>query len=329
MTKREFSEDWATFFDPSTRVRRGLCPVTLQDGITQSHGLYFEQHGTGPEKIIFLMGLNSTSFSWAPQVNYFGRDPRYSVLVFDNRGAGHSDVPRGPYTTKGMAEDVLALLDYMGWKGHRDFHIVSISLGGMIALELVDRIPERIISLMLCVTTAGSRLPWYNLAPWKGTSTLAKMLFVKDTPTLIDMALDMVFPPEWLEAKAEGDPEGRTNLEVKRVEITRRSLVTRHQTTIGSLSQTAACLTHYVSPARLHKIARTIPKVLILTGDEDNMVSPRNSEYLKSQMPEAELVVWEKTGHALQQQWPGRFNALVERVMREGREAVESGSFQP
>ncbi|KZO99439.1 alpha/beta-hydrolase [Calocera viscosa TUFC12733] len=335
MAKRDFSEDWSSFFSPSTRVRRGLCPVTLQDGLTESHALYFEQHGSGPEKMIFIMGLNSTSFSWGPQVNYFAAKPQYSVLVFDNRGVGHSEAPRGPYTTKGMAEDALALLDYMGWKGERDLHIVSISLGGMIALgkqrlvELVDRIPERVISLLLSVTTAGARIPWWNLSPWKGTTTLARMMLVKDPVVLTGMALEMIFPAPWLDAPAENDPQGRTNRQLKAHEIIERSRVTRKQTLQGSLSQMAAGLTHYVSPARLHKISRSIPKIIILTGDEDHLVAPRNSQYLKEQMPEAELIVWEKTGHALHQQWPGRYCELLERLMAEGREAVESGTFKP
>ena len=32
-----------------------------------------------------------------------------------------------------MAEDVICLLDTLGWKGTRELHIVGISLGGMIA----------------------------------------------------------------------------------------------------------------------------------------------------------------------------------------------------
>lgn len=36
-------------------------------------------------------------------------------------------------STAGMAEDVIALLDYIGWTAKRDLHVVGISLGGMIA----------------------------------------------------------------------------------------------------------------------------------------------------------------------------------------------------
>lgn len=50
-----------TIFDPTTLVRKGLCPVTKIRGQTddplESHSLYFEQHGTGPEKLLFIMGL--------------------------------------------------------------------------------------------------------------------------------------------------------------------------------------------------------------------------------------------------------------------------------
>ena len=81
-----------------------------------------------------------------------------------------------------------------------------------------------------------------------------------------------------------------------------------------------AGLTHRVTPDRLREISRRIPKVLIVTGDNDHLVDPRNSQYLKEHMPEAEYVVFEGTGHALQLQCPEKYNKLVERVMKEGRE---------
>ena len=67
------------------------------------------------------------------QVEYLSRTGKHQVLVFDNRGAGNSGTPRGPYTTSAMAEDVIALLDFLGWTERRGIHIVGISLGGMIA----------------------------------------------------------------------------------------------------------------------------------------------------------------------------------------------------
>ena len=40
-----------------------------------------------------------------------------------------SQTPR----TSGMAEDVIVLLDFLGWTEKRSLHLVGLSLGGMIA----------------------------------------------------------------------------------------------------------------------------------------------------------------------------------------------------
>lgn len=84
-----------------------------------------------------------------------------------------------------------------------------------------------------------------------------------------------------------------------------------------------AGLTHYVSPERLRTISSSIPKVTLLTGDEDNLVAPRHSQEIKDCMPAAELVKWEGTGHGIHVQRPGRFNELLERTFREGIERTD------
>ena len=76
--------------------------------------------------------------------------------------------------------------------------------------------------------------------------------------------------------------------------------------------------THHVQPSRLAQISKTIPKVVILTGDDDHLVRPTNSAYLKKHMPEAEYIVWKDTGHVVSLQHVERFNALLERVFQEG-----------
>jgi hypothetical protein len=110
----------------------------------------------------------------------------------------------------------------------------------------------------------------------------------------------------------------------------RRIVHTRPQTLVGALSQLWAAATHHLSPARLRAIARAIPCVLVITGDEDVLVAPTGSERLmdgflgevadSDEGRHVELVKWEKTGHALHIQWSERFNALLERVFKEGEE---------
>ena len=81
-----------------------------------------------------------------------------------------------------------------------------------------------------------------------------------------------------------------------------------------------AAVTHRVLPYRLQALDSAIPKVLIITGDDDNLVAPENSEDLAHNMPHAEYVKWEQTGHAINGQWFKRFNAILDKTFKEGRE---------
>lgn len=56
-----------------------------------------------------------------------------------------------------MAHDVIDLLDHFGWQKH--VHLNGISMGGMIALELVSRWPSRFSSVVLTSTTPGGQIP--------------------------------------------------------------------------------------------------------------------------------------------------------------------------
>lgn len=52
-------KDHPTIFSAATCTRKGLCPVTSirhQSEPLESHSLYYEQHGDGPTKVLFIMG---------------------------------------------------------------------------------------------------------------------------------------------------------------------------------------------------------------------------------------------------------------------------------
>jgi len=85
------------------------------------------------------MGLGALKWYWQRQTQDFGHDEasKYSCLIFDNRGMGESDKPLLRYSTSEMARDTLELLDHVGWTGKGSVHVVGISMGGMIAQEMV------------------------------------------------------------------------------------------------------------------------------------------------------------------------------------------------
>ena len=85
------------------------------------------------------MGLGAFKTAWQRQTKDFAHDQasKYTCLVLDNRGMGESDKPALRYSTSEMAKDTLELLDHVKWNKEREVHVVGISMGGMIAQELV------------------------------------------------------------------------------------------------------------------------------------------------------------------------------------------------
>lgn len=59
--------------------------------------------------------------------------------------------------TSQMAADTLELLDHFGWNDK--VHLVGISMGGMISLELVHAEPTRFQSVTLTSTTSKRNVP--------------------------------------------------------------------------------------------------------------------------------------------------------------------------
>lgn len=91
-----------------------------------------------------------------------------------------------------MAKDALALIDHLQWK---QCHVVGVSMGGMISLELAVMAPERILSLTLLVTHAGGLS---GRAPFLGVRHILQSLTTQDEKKLIDNALNMLYAQKTL-----------------------------------------------------------------------------------------------------------------------------------
>ena len=106
----------------------------------------------GPEDapvVVLSNSLGATRAMWDPQVPALAE--RYRVVSYDTRGHGASPAPAGPYTLDDLVDDVLALLDRVGAERA---HVVGLSLGGMTALRLAAREPQRVHRLAVLCTSA-------------------------------------------------------------------------------------------------------------------------------------------------------------------------------
>jgi len=236
--------------------------------------LFYEETGEpGAPPLVLIMGWGGDHTAWALQVPAFAADHR--VIALDNRGAGQSDVPDGPYTISGMAEDVVGLMDALGVDRA---HVCGASMGGMIAQELTLGHPDRVRSLQLHCT-----------AP------------VIDTygRFLIDTLLTV---------KARGDREENVRAVMPWI-LCRKTMVERpdfihfwidrgltypYPIGLEGLSRQAEAIRGHDTVARLGEIRRP---TLITTGTEDILVPPSASATLHGLIPGSELVRIADGGH--------------------------------
>lgn len=233
--------------------------------------LFYVEEGQG-EAVVFLPGLGGDHYLWHRQLPAFAR--HFWAIAVDNRGAGQSDAPPGPYTIEQMADDVAGLLDALGipWA-----HVVGASMGGFIAQMFALRHPDRLGRLVLCCTSFGG-------------------------PHVVPM------PPESVSAFTQrtGDPE----VDLRRVwsvSVTERFLrehpevledyvawrVAHPQSPIAYQWQLAAALAFNLEE-HVHEIRAP---TLIAHGAEDRVVPVENARRLHARIPGSHLVVFPEAGH--------------------------------
>jgi pimeloyl-ACP methyl ester carboxylesterase len=124
--------------------------------------------------VVLVQGLGADRTGWTMQRIAFS--PRHRTVLLDNRGAGRSDKPAGPYSLFDMAADVVAVLDDAGI-GRA--HVVGASMGGAIAQILAVTHPERVASLTLACTACRNHtwrrellLEWADIATTQGMRAL-------------------------------------------------------------------------------------------------------------------------------------------------------------
>lgn len=105
--------------------------------------LYYEEQGAG-EPLLMLHGLGSDGRSWEYQIEPFAE--HFRVIVPDVRGHGRSAKPPGPYSVAQFSNDIFALLDHLQVD---QFHLMGLSMGGMIGFQMAVEQPERFKSMIV------------------------------------------------------------------------------------------------------------------------------------------------------------------------------------
>ncbi len=100
---------------------------------------HYVEAGAG-EPVVFLHGLPESWFSWHYQIEDVSEE--YRVIAVDLKGYGQSDKQDGDYTSRGVANELIALFDIIGLE---DFSLVTHDWGTVIGDHIASTIPDRIV----------------------------------------------------------------------------------------------------------------------------------------------------------------------------------------
>lgn len=329
-------------------AQSGLAPVA-QTRAGGPFNISYEIHGTGPVKLVFIMGLGGLKSAWQRQTLHFGHEhgDRYSVLILDNRGMGLSDTPLRRYSSSEMARDLVDILSHVGWlpaadapSTTRTLHLVGISLGGMIAQELALLIPSHVSSLSLVCTAAAIE----NTTSFaENMANRVSMLMPKSIDRAVrDTGLSL-FPPAFLAAPDEahlpdpdatpsclppggGSEEGAKYLAFptnahrfvaqemhKRMDPTRFGVK-------GFLLQLVAAGWHSKTPEQLAGMADAVgrERIMVMHGTEDRMISVPHGRKMVEYVKPGRALIIEGMGHGPMMERTAWFNGVIEEMVAIG-----------
>ena len=251
--------------------------------------LRYETWGVGPVPLVLLHGLGSSADDWFLQLPAFA--PHYLCVAVDLRGHGLSDKPAGNYAVELFASDVAELLRELDLASA---HILGLSLGGMVALQLAIAHPQTVRSLVLVNTLPGLWPPARQIVrigmrrlstPWRQPD-MAEVAARTAVDLFPDPAAEF-FRAQAAARIAANDPAAY-----------RRATLAVARFWPGSALRLITCPT------------------LIIAGEADRVVPGIYQARLRRALPHAQFVPIPGAGHACNIDRPDMVNAAVLEFLR-------------
>jgi 3-oxoadipate enol-lactonase len=219
---------------------------------------------------------------WEPQIPALV-DAGFRVVAYDARGHGKSPVPNGPYSMDDLADDLAALLDATDTDRA---HVIGLSLGGMTAMALTARHPERVASLALLCTSAFLEPAQF----WLDRAATARSA---GTAAMAKVVVDRWFTAETFRARPELVAEAVAMV------------------TCTPDEGYAGCAEAIAAMDLRGELPAVAVPTLALAGAEDPATPPAHLAYIAEHVPGAELVVIPDAAHLANLERPEQVNAAL------------------
>jgi 3-oxoadipate enol-lactonase len=238
----------------------------------------------GPEGAPWLVLSNSllTNLSmWDDQVAALKSS--FRILRYDQRGHGGTQATEGSYSFDLLVADIIALLDMLGIKRA---HFCGLSMGGMTALYLARRHPDRFDRIIAC--DCGPASTPVSAQQWKERIEVA----AKDgIGALVEPTVNRWFPPDFVAAKPPVLDKIRQMI---------------RSTPIAGFTGCAQALSDYDLRPELGGIDR---RTLLIVGTKDATLA--GIRQIKEAVPGAALVELEGAGHISNVEQPAAFTGAM------------------
>lgn len=249
--------------------------------------IYYEEHGQGPETILFIHGFLMNCHTYDQQVAAL--KDRYRCLVYDLRGYGMSEVTIKGYDLYQLVDDAAHFIDQLECA---PCHVVAISMGGYIALRLAKQHPQLVRSLTLISTSAAPEA--------KGDARKFKFLgFVHNRisqPFAVSQVEPILFGEKWLQDPANAERHAYWH----------EQFLNNDKHSFGETLNSILNRDDFV-----HNLPGLDIPTLIISGEVDAASDPAQSERLHAELPHSQLLKIPDVGHTPPVEAPETVNSAL------------------
>jgi pimeloyl-ACP methyl ester carboxylesterase len=277
----------------------------------------FVELGAGPP-LLFVHGLSGSWPNWLEQLPVFagrnGDSPQrgvspgfgaHRVIAVDLPGFGHSPPPSEPISISGYARTLDALLDTLGVDAAA---VVGNSMGGFVSAELAIGFPRRVERLVL-VSAAG-------LSTYRHPGGTRALRGLRHAERVVAAYAG------WVAAHSDAVARrprlrnatlGFVSSHPSRLPAALAAEQIRGAGKPGFVQALAANLDYDFSD----RLGEIVCPTLIVWGDHDRVITPRDADRFAELIPGSRKVVFEDTGHVAMLERPDAFNALLAEFLEE------------
>jgi 3-oxoadipate enol-lactonase len=249
--------------------------------------VHYQDIGQG-KPLLLLNGIMMSTQSWTPFLEAFSRGGNRLILV-DLLDQGKTQVMEQPYTIRDQAKMLVALLDELQIDQTAVF---GTSYGGEVALNLAVMAPNRMRKMVLANTVARTNA-------WLKEIGDGWILAAHDPLAYYSTTIPVIYSPEFYDRRAEWMAN-------------RKGLLTK---TAFASPDFLARMERLTRSAESHDVVARLGEiscpVLLISSQQDHITPPEEQARLHEGIPNSELVLLPKTGHAAFYERPDLFTSIM------------------